>query len=305
MKMNSIDRRTFIHSTAAVATLAAVQSKSAMAGVAPEADLVGKLGVTTGSFQRHYAQTSLDGKLRLLDLPKIMRDELGMPILDVMTASFASFDRSYLDAFRNEAEKCGCIITNLKLNQPQIDMASLDPAARRLALDTYKKSIDDAAILGCRWVRPLPLPELPSWENYIESYRELIDDAKPKGITLLVENFGWIMSKVDAVPGLIEAVGDGLKACPDIGNWGDEFRYEGLANAFPHAVTCDFKAFTLDSNGHHSKYDLKRCFDIGWDAGFRGPWCFEHFHTSLKECLREMVILRDQLTRWIDERQKN
>jgi hypothetical protein len=44
---------------------------------------------------------------------------------------------------------------------------------------------------------------------------------------------------------------------------------------------------------------MKRCFQIGWDAGFRGPWCFEHFHTDLQQQFREMALLRDLLRAWL------
>jgi hypothetical protein len=264
-------------------------------------DLRGLTGVTTGSFQRNLSETREAGKLYLLDLPKILRDELGMRVLDVMTASFPSMEPSYLDKFRSNADKAGCLITNLKLNQPGVDIGSNNLDERKRAIKVYKNSIDAAERLGCRWVRPLPQSELPSWDRYVDSYRELIEYAAPKGISLLVENFGWMKGKPDAIPGLIQAVGSGLDASPDIGNWTDEARYEGLAKAFPLAVTCDFKAFAFDAEGKHPDYDLKRCFQIGWSAGFRGPWCFEHFHASLSPLLKEMVQLREMIEAWTKE----
>ncbi len=264
-------------------------------------DLQGLTGVTTGSFQRNFSPTPENGKLYLLDLPKILRDELGMRVLDVMTASFPSMEASYLDEFRTRADKAGCVITNLKMNQPGIDIGSERIDERKRAINVYKQSIDAAERLGCRWVRPLPQNELPSWDRYVDSYRERIEYAAPKGISMLVENFGWMKSKPDAIPGLIQAVGAGLAASPDIGNWTDEARYEGLAKSFPLAVTCDFKAFAFDAEGKHPAYDLKRCFQIGWEAGFRGPWCFEHFHASLSELFKEMIKLREMVEEWTKE----
>lgn len=87
----------------------------------------------------------------------------------------------------------------------------------------------------------------------------------------------------------------------DTGNWTNEARDEGLRQAFPHAVTCDFKARQLGENGEHAPYDLHRCFQIGWDAGFRGPWCLEHFDASLPRLLKNMQYLRDQLKTWMKE----
>jgi hypothetical protein len=76
-------------------------------------------------------------------------------------------------------------------------------------------------------------------------------------------------------------------------------RYAGLAKAFPLAVTCDFKARPLGPDGQHEEYDLKRCFEIGWEAGFRGPWCFEYIHNDLATLYRDLGTLRDKCREWI------
>jgi len=76
-------------------------------------------------------------------------------------------------------------------------------------------------------------------------------------------------------------------------------RYAGLARTFPLAVTCDFKARELGKKGEHILYDLERCFQIGWKAGFRGPWCLEHAHRDRKQLFRELGLLRDTLRKWM------
>ena len=258
-----------------------------------------EIGVTTGSFMRHLSADSQPGKLRLLDLPRLMRDELGMKVIDLMTATLASMDNAYLDQLRSAAGSAGCILTNLKMNQPGLDMASADESIRLHALDEYKRTIDAAARLGVRWVRPLPGKQKPDLQIVARSYRELIDYAAPRGIELLIENYGWIQDQPDVIPQIIAAVGPGLHAQPDTGNWSDSARDAGLARAFPLAASCDFKAFEFDEHGNHPKYDLKNCFEIGWRAGFRGPWCVEHFAPDLTRLLREMVTIRDQLRGWM------
>lgn len=261
-----------------------------------------KIGVTTGSFMRHLSTEVQPGKIRLLDVPALMKDRLGLTVLDLMTRTLASFKPDYLDELRRRSEDAGCIITNLKLNQPGLDMASPDKAVRDRAVTEYCKSIDAAEQLGCRWVRPLPGAKTPDKKLYVESYRRLIDYAKPKGISLLIENFGWMQNDPDALPEILEAVGDGLDACPDTGNWTNAARAEGLKKAFPHAVTCDFKAFQFGPNHKHPRYDLKQCFDIGWTAGFHGPWCFEHFHENLDGLIDGLVWLRGRLEAWMAEK---
>lgn len=261
--------------------------------------LAREVGITTGSFVRHLTVDPQEGKLRLLDLPKIMREELDMRVIDLMTATLASMEPDYLDKLRAASDRAGCILTNLKMNQPDLDIGGDDDALRRRSLAEYERTIDAAARLGCRWVRPLPGPKQPDLKVLASSYRELIDYGASRGISLLIENYGWMKDDPAAIPTVIKEVGPALHSQPDTGNWTDAARYEGLAKAFPFAESCDFKALTLDADGTHKAYDLKRCFQIGWEAGFRGPWCIEHFHTDYRQLLREMALLRDRLREWM------
>ena len=101
---------------------------------------------------------------------------------------------------------------------------------------------------------------------------------------------------------LIEEIDAGVAASPDIGNWqSNDVRYTGLQELFPLAVTCDFKVRKLGPNGDHPEYDLKRCFQIGWSCGFRGPWCLEHANPDRARLLSELVLLRDRLSDWMEE----
>jgi len=280
-----------------VASLAATSLPSRASAV-PE--LAGEIGITTGSFMRHLSPDAAPGKLRLLDLPRRMSGELGLRVIDLMTATLAELTPAYCEKLRAEAGRCGCVLTNLKMNQKGLDLGSPDKAVRDEALRVYKETIDLAAILGVRWVRPLPLLQRPDLSVYKDSYRSLIDYAKAKGIGVLVENFGWMQGDPDAIPRLIAAVGDDLKSQPDTGNWtGNDVRYPGLEKAFPFAVSCDFKSRALGPGGSHTEYDLKRCFEIGWKSGFRGPWCFEHFHQDLEQQFKEFALLRDMLRGWM------
>ena len=291
----SIDRRLFLQ--ASLSGVAIGASTSLAAETKTHEDLKGEVGITTGSLMRHLTVEPAKGKIRLLDLPKLMRDELDMKVIDLLNETLASMEPTYLDKLRKATENAGCIITNLKMNL-DIDMASPDKSNRRAALDEYKRTIDAAERLGCRWVRPLPRPERPDVKLFVDGYSELIDYAQPKGISLLIENFGWMTDDPKIIPKIIKAAGPGLAASPDTGNWTNEARYEGLAEVFPHAVTCDFKANQFDGEGNHTRYDLQRCFQIGWDAGYRGPWCLEHFNTTLDGLIKGFAKLRMMLNEW-------
>jgi hypothetical protein len=290
-----MQRRLFLK-TLAIAATASVAPSSTRAAPPKNADLIGQMGITTGSFNKNIAAK----KFALIDLPKIMRDELDLKVIDLMTATFPYRNPEYCERFRQTADDAGRIVTNLKMNL-EFDIADPDAAGRQAAMVAFKEAIDSAARLGCRWVRPTPSAKPPEMRRLVDGYRELIDYAAPKGISLLVENNGWLKNDPTAIPRVIEAVGPGIAAQPDTGNWTPAARYAGLEKAFPLSVSCDFKALKLGPAGKHADYDLRRCFDIGWKAGFRGPWCFEHFHEDLPQLLKEFVQLRDLLRKWSQE----
>lgn len=295
-----ITRRRFLQ-TAAIAPLAASHERRATA-TAPKKQrtLTGEVGVTISSFSGHLVAKPASGKFPLLELPKIMRNELDMRVIDLNTSAFASYEPKYLDKIRKAADDAKCILTNLKLNQRGLDMSSRDKAVREKALKEYERSIDAASHLGLKWARPLPLKKRPDMKRHVESYRRLCDYAAKRNVQMLVENYGWMEDDPDSVPKLLKAVRNNLAASPDIGNWkNNAVRYKGLAKVFPYAVTCDFKARKLGSKGEHKLYDLQRCFEIGWKAGFRGPWCLEHANRDRKALFRELALLRDMLRKWM------
>lgn len=294
-----ITRRAFLQTTSTTAAMTAVGS-FADDSKPKKNPLANEVGITTSSLGGHLVARPAKGKFTLVELPKIMREELDMRVIDLNTSSFASYKLAYLDKIRKAADKAGCILTNLKMNQRGLDMNSRDKSVREKALKEYERSIDAASQLGLKWARPLPLKQRPDMKIHVASYQRLCDYANKRKVQMLVENFGWMDDDPDSVPKLIKAVGKNVACSPDTGNWKSEaVRYKGLEKAFPFAVTCDFKARQLGPKGEHKLWDLKRCFKIGWKSGFRGPWCLEHANRDRKALFRELALLRDMLRDWM------
>jgi len=203
-----LDRRSFL------AAMSALPLRAAAAR-----DLEHEVGITTSSFQGHLGPKP--GQLALLDLPRIVRDEFGMRVIDLNTNTLGSLEPEALNRFREAAAKAGCVLTNLKMNQREIDIGAADPELRRHAIAEYKRAIDAAAHLGCRWARPLPRANKPDFALYVAGYRELAEYAGVRKVQMLVENFGWMESDPEAIPRVVAAVGRNIAASPDTGNWTD------------------------------------------------------------------------------------
>jgi len=299
-------RRDFLKTTSA-AVLAevggfAVPSRAAVPAGPADPQLVGLLGITMSSAGRLMKDGKPD-RIPIVDWPRLLRDELDMHVLDLNSGVIESHDPAYLDTVRRAADEAGVLLTNMKINRPDVDVGNADPAVRRKAVDQCKRWIETSGRLGLRWARPLPLKQPPDRAGFVAAYRELADYAREHRVRMIVENYGWMSDDPDKVPRLLEEIGPDVAAGPDTGNWSnDEVRYAGLAKMFPGAVTCDFKAGRLGPAGEHAAWDLKRCFTIAWDAGFRGPWCFEHAAPDRATLFRELRLLRDMLRSWTAER---
>lgn len=296
-----ITRRQFL-ATSTAALLATGRPTSAADPKPRTPSLAREVGITMSSVSRLETAAGPE-KISILDWPRILRDELDLRVIDLNTGVLTSTEPAYLENVRAASDKAGCFLTNLKINRYDVDIGNADPAVRARALAECKRWIEASGRLGLRWARPLPKKERPDLKVYVAAYRELADFAAEHGVQMVIENYGWMDSDPDTVPRLLEAIGKNVAPAPDTGNWSSqEVRYAGLAKLFPRAVTCDFKAGKLGPDGEHKAWDLKKCFTIGWDAGFRGPWCFEHANTDRKTLFRELAWLRDSLRRWMAER---
>ena len=80
-------RRTFV-----IGAALSIAGRRVFGAPKPTSDLAGQLGITTGSFMHNLSVELHEGKLRLLDLPKLMREELDMKVIDLMTATLASLE---------------------------------------------------------------------------------------------------------------------------------------------------------------------------------------------------------------------
>ena len=296
--MTGTSRREFLSRAASTAGALAVGTRTLTASAEEQlrGSLAGAIGFTTGSL----AYQRRNKLLTAVSLPKFVRDDLGMQLIDFNTNWLESLDTHYVQRVRETADAADCFFTNLKVNHKFGDLYAGDADVRRTAMSHAKKLISAARILGARWVRfSVPKPVPGTRTETLSAHRELAKIAESQNIQLLVENNGWMKSEPDSVAQLVRIIGKNVAPGPDTGNWNDDVRYAAIASSFRGAVTCDFKVFDLDSNGQHPKYDIKRCFDVAWKTGFRGPWAIEHWNQDTPTFAKETRYLRDLLNEWI------
>ena len=294
--MTKSNRRRFLQVTGAASLTAAF----AHSGYATESrkSFDGMVGITTGG---GLGKKRERGELNLATLPKYMRDELGMQLIDVNTRWLDSLDPKFLREARSAADDAGCFFSNLKVNDPVSgDLYSKNRKEREQAFAKCRNLIKAAEILGTRWIR-FTVPKAVASDPI--AHRELAVYAEERKIQLLVENAGWLREKPDSIAKLVKAIGQNVAACPDTGNWDDPVRDLGLRKSFPNAASCDFKVWEMDDDWNHARYDLKKCFDIGHSAGYRGPWIIELMQDDAKFAASARYV-RDLLAGWIKQSSK-
>jgi len=280
---------------------ASFAASTAICEIAPPKSLAHVIGMTTGSLQ-HQLDT---GVLNAMTLPRFFRDDLGMEMIDFNTRWLTSYDVAYLTDVRAAANDAGCYFSLLKVNHQFGKYDEPNVEIRQRTVATAKKMIDAAYSLGAKWIR-FPFSKAILVAKSVEKTVaiELGKYGIERGVRMVIENNAWMKSEADSVQRIVAAIGtDLVSPAPDTGNWDDDVRYEGLAKSFPNAATCDFKVWELDSAGEHTRYDIRRCFEVGWQAGFRGPWAIEHWNNDLKEFARETNVLRSKLEAWTKEMQ--
>lgn len=300
-----MSRRQFIATGAALVGAATLRAKGSL----PQNPAwAGEVGITTSTVFRQMAAGRADRTFGLLDLPKFVRDELGMKVIDLNSGTLVTHDSAQLDKFRSALDAAGCVISNLKVNNQvlsvkvqDLQFEHADPEIRAKSMEGYRDWIRAGSRVGARWVRPFPADTAPDFKTAVASLTELADFAESQKMSVILENAGWMGADPENIPKLIEATGGRLGTQPDTGSWDPSLRERGLARTFPYAVSCDFKFGKLGPHGEHKAYDLKRCFELGWQAGFRGPWVLEHTNENTKELVHDLTWVRDQLKTWMRE----
>lgn len=108
------------------------------------------VGINGSSLSRFNKATDDKEPIDPFDVPRFMREELNIRVIDLVSTMLGTYERGPLEKLRKQADRAGCVISNLKVNIPDLRFDSDDAAKRRHGLDEYKKWIDAATVLGIR-----------------------------------------------------------------------------------------------------------------------------------------------------------
>jgi sugar phosphate isomerase/epimerase len=244
-----------------------------------------------------------------LDFPARAVNEFGIRVLEYVSGFFNNKhkDPAYMADLLKRCKDLG--VTNHLIMVDDQNIAALDTAKRKKAVESHHAWVDAAKFLGCSAIRvnlgdPMAMMSGKGEEGTreevakaaLEGYSELCTYAEKVGINVIVENHFGYSTDPDWLVGIMKQVPNANKGfLPDFGNFCAERskpagtdikslistsclkehdKYEGVQKMMPYTRGISAKTHKFDEAGNATDTDFFRMFriirDSGWTGGYVG-----------------------------------
>ena len=268
--------------------------------------------ISLAGWSLHRRFLNRESPLRLLDFPRVAKEEFGIDVIELNNPFFESTEESYLSELKRprrmqESRSRGWLSTRRETRLHS------DEAERRQSIDKIKQWFPVAKSLGLPFFRVNTgghgrESDAESLRKCIQSFTELAKEAEAFDIKLVIENHWGISANPLNIVRIVDEVGSPyLGTLPDFGNFPDEtrpevfeavkpalpdgvtsteIRYWGLELMAPYAIGVHAKMYEFDEDGNDTRIDVARCVDIFNDRGLTdtGGSSTRERATTTKEC---------------------
>ena len=284
----TISRRHFLKGSAAVG-VAASYSGFAPAAMAQEPHFrfptrpVDRLALTSYPFRAQMKSPENPTGMDLVQFAKMAIEKFDIHNINPINRHVGSTDPHDLEKLRKEVERAGSRFVGLGLSGWQF--YSPDPAVGKASVESVKRWIDTAAILGSPSVRPhLEKTEgvKPNIDRAARSLGEIADYGARKNIVVNLENDNLVDEDLFLIIKIIEKANNPyLRSLPDMGNsagLGDpNYNGRGMEMMYRHAFNMSHvKGESTSDTGAVIKVDLAKTFGIAKASGYKGFFSMEH-----------------------------
>jgi sugar phosphate isomerase/epimerase len=300
-------RRKFLKNSSAVALGAMILPKFMTSNPSmkdSQKEMPGKFDFEISLAEFSFAGELMSGKMTNMDFPARAKNEFGINVLEYVSGFFNGkhTDSAYMNELKKRCDDLG-----LKNNLIMVDgsnIADLDSAKRKQAVEWHYAWVDAAKFLGCSTIRVnlgdtskaiTGVPDDPAEEaakSAAEGYHMLLEYAAKQNMDVIVENHFGNSTDIDWLVGVIKTVNmpnSGL--LPDLGNFcrqrskpetndlkgmlstkciKEYDRYEGVQKMMPYAKGISAKTHKFDANGNETEIDYFKIFKIIKEAGLKG-----------------------------------
>ncbi len=271
-----LDRRTFLHATAAVGAALGLGAANRVAPAAPAAEDRSfhflKISLAEWSFHRAIRTGIMDN----LDFPKVARQDFDIDCVEYVNQFFADKgnDTAYLKELKERCDDHG-VRSGLIMCDNRVQLGDPNEARRKLAIEDHYKWVEAAKFLGCHSIRvnahSTGTPE-EQHKLVADGLRRLSEFGARHDMNVIVENHGGISSNGKWLVGVIKEVG--LNNCgtlPDFGNFPKDYdQYEGVKEMMPYAKGVSAKSHVFNAKGEEAEIDYLKMMKIVINAGYHG-----------------------------------
>ena len=250
--------------------------------------------ISLAGWSIHRRFRDSENPLSLLDYPRVAAEEFGIHAIELNSPFFVYADSdspatspiadSYLSELRSRADDLGVRMLSIAVDGHG-NMASLDEAERKQAVENHKKWFDVCLKLGCNAFRansggghrgePVTDAQI---QQCIRSFGELTELAEKSDVRLMVENHGGVSVSPENIVRVMDAVdSDHCRVLADFLNWPPEDdKLENLRKVAPYSWATHAKFLTFDPDGESPEIDCKAALQILKDAGYQNPFGIEY-----------------------------
>ncbi|MDX2151129.1 MAG: TIM barrel protein [Bryobacteraceae bacterium] len=242
------------------------------------------------------------GKWKLLELPAILRNKLGILGLEYVNQFFENPTLQYLGKLKKACADNG-VDGYLLMVDLEGATAAIDATERRQAERAHRKWVDAAHYLGCKFVRCNLYGGLEDWKQDkdlvkrgAETMRNLAEYAKGSGVQILVENHGRASSDPDILVSLVKTVAHpDFALLVDLGNWnrGDD-RYAAVKKTLPYGRAISVKG-TWGAKVEPD-FDMEKLVRTALEGGYKGWWGIEQGPWGAEKIAPDEIMSREAQT---------
>ena len=274
--MNSLDRRTFLQTTAAAGAALGLGTLGQVASGAPAGEPLFKISLAEWSFHRALRA----GKMNNLDFPKVAKKDFDIDCVEYVNVFFMdkAKDQAYLKDLKQRCDDLG-VTSGLIMCDHEGDLGDANNAKRTQAVENHYKWVEAAKFLGCHSIRVNARSTGDAKEQHeraVDGLRRLSEFGAKHDMNVIVENHGGLSSDAGWLVGVIKDVG--LKNCgtlPDFGNFKVSKTqtydcYKGVAEMMPFAKGVSAKSHVFDAEGSEAEIDYLKMMKIVTSVGYHG-----------------------------------
>jgi len=228
------------------------------------------------------------GQLSNLDFPRYAKVKYGLDAVEYVSTFFKgkAEDMVYLTSLKDSCTKYG-VKSLLIMVDDAGNLADTSLAVRTKSVESHYKWVQAAKFLGCHSIRVNARGQGTMEQVAAAAYdglKRLSEYAAGFGINVIVENHGSYSSNGKWLSDIMKKVNKpNCGTLPDLGNFYDYDRYQGVTDMMPFAKGVSGKTHDFDANGNETQIDYAKMMKIISDAKYTGYIDAEYEGTKLSE----------------------